>query len=330
MVGQLSFTPIGSARMRNRQAPVRVLSDDRSVPDQNGVRAPISFDPDRPDFAPYGLTCVHWRPSPMQRCDHHNEIELNFLQSGSVTYLFGGRKTVVEAGRLTVFWAAMPHQIIEYGDSSGYFVATIPLPWFLQWRLPDHFVKHLLNGNLAQESTTRLAKSDSELFVRWKDDLLNGSSDVHKAVLLEMQARLLRLALNLPAATTPDRRRRLTTVTDVALTKVERMACFVAQRYTDPLTVQEIATLVKLHPNYAMNLFHKTFGTTLIQYLTGHRISHARRLLATTDMTVTDVAFNSGFNSISRFNEAFRRSCGCSPREYRKTHLLSQVPDDSA
>ena len=79
---------------------------------------------------------------------------------------------------------------------------------------------------------------------------------------------------------------------------------------------------MKLHPNYAMNLFQKTFGTTLINYLTQHRVSHAQRLLATTDQTITDIAFNSGFNSISRFNDAFRRACGCSPREYRRSHLL--------
>ena len=82
----------------------------------------------------------------MQRPDHHNEIELNFLETGSVTYLFGGRKTIVDAGRLTVFWAAIPHQVIDYGNETAYYVATIPLPWFLQWRLPDHFVQPLLQG----------------------------------------------------------------------------------------------------------------------------------------------------------------------------------------
>ena len=73
-----------------------------------------------------------------------------------------------------------------------------------------------------------------------------------------------------------------------------------------------------------MNLFQKTFGTTLINYLTQHRISHAQRLLATTDKTVTEIAFQSGFHSISRFNEAFRRACDCSPRDYRKAHGLAE------
>jgi len=41
-------------------------------------------------------------------------------------------------------------------------------------------------------------------------------------------------------------------------------------------------------------------------------------------MKVVDVAFDSGFNSISRFNEAFRRACGCSPRQYRLHHELAE------
>ena len=104
------------------------------------------------------------------------------------------------------------------------------------------------------------------------------------------------------------------------LNKVEQMACLIARRYTEKLTVEEIGRQVGLHPNYAMGLFKKTFGTTLIDYLTHHRVSHAQRLLATTDEKIVEIAFGSGFNSISRFNEAFRRECGCTPRAYRLQH----------
>ncbi|MDO8539409.1 MAG: helix-turn-helix domain-containing protein [Opitutaceae bacterium] len=283
--------------------------------------APVSFDPDRPDFAPYGLTCVHWQPSPMRRPDHHNEVELNFLESGTVTYLLGGTKTTVPAGKLSAFWAAIPHQIIDYGDETAYFVATIPLQCFLQWRLPEHFVQPLMQGRLVSEPTAGRAASDAHLFEHWESDLLKKSTALERPVLLEMQARLLRLALNTPERKkTRTKRDRITTVTETGLNKVEQMACFIAQNYTEKVTVQQIGECVDLHPNYAMNLFQKTFGTTLINYLTQHRVSHAQRLLATTDQSVTDIAFQSGFHSISRFNDAFRRACGCSPRDYRKSH----------
>ncbi|MBL9212775.1 MAG: helix-turn-helix domain-containing protein [Opitutaceae bacterium] len=285
---------------------------------------PYSFDPDRPDFAPYGLTCVHWQPSPMRRPDHHNEVELNFLESGSVTYLLGGAKTTVQAGKLSVFWAAIPHQIIDFGAGTAYFVATIPLQYFLQWRLPEHFVQPLMQGGLVSEPSAVRAASDAHLFADWEGDLVRRIPDLEKSVLLEMQARLLRLALNLPAQSpSRARRHRISQITDAGLNKVEQMACFIARNYTEKLTVQQIGECVNLHPNYAMNLFQKTFGTTLINYLTQHRISHAQRLLATTDQSITEVAFASGFHSLSRFNDAFRRSCGCAPREYRRTHLLA-------
>lgn len=283
--------------------------------------SPLSFDPNRPDFAPYGLTCVHWRPSPMRRPDHHNEVELNFLESGTVTYLLGGTKTVVEAGKLSVFWAAIPHQIIDFGDETAYYVATIPLQCFLQWRLPEHFVQPLMQGRLVSEVSTDRTASDAQLFEHWEGDLLKKAPELERPVLLEMQARLIRLALNLPVRPQArPKRNRITTITDTGLNKVEEIACFIAQNYTERLTVQQIGKFAKLHPNYAMNLFQKTFGTTLINYLTQHRVSHAQRLLATTDLSVTDIAFQSGFLSISRFNDAFRRACGCSPREYRKSH----------
>jgi len=107
------------------------------------------FDPNRPDFAPYGFTCVRWAPTPMRRPDRHNEIERNFLGRGWLAYLLGGRKIRVEAGHLSAFWAAMPHQILDYGGETDYFVATLPLVWFLQCKLPDGFVHALLHGHPA-------------------------------------------------------------------------------------------------------------------------------------------------------------------------------------
>ena len=72
------------------------------------------FDPTRPDFSPYGFSCVRWTPTTMPRGDRHNEIELNLLEDGRLVYLMGGRKVVVPAGRLTVFWAGVSHQIVDF------------------------------------------------------------------------------------------------------------------------------------------------------------------------------------------------------------------------
>jgi AraC-like DNA-binding protein len=285
----------------------------------------VQFDPNRPDFTPYGFTCVRWSPSPMRRPDHHNEIELNMLQSGWVTYLLGGRKVRIEAGHLSAFWAAIPHQIIDYGDETEYFVATIPLSWFLQCELPETFIQPLMQGGVLSEPNTVRSVFDAALFTQWEEDLLHGGTATKDIVMLEMEARLRRLAGSLPSRREQKRRTQRLSLRAGGLNKVEQMACLVAQRYTEALTVAEISKAVGLHPNYAMGLFKKTFGTTLIDYLTRHRISHAQRLLATTDKKIVEIAFASGFSSISRFNEAFRAACGCTPREYRTEHETSET-----
>ena len=283
-----------------------------------------SFDPNRPDFAPYGFTCVRWAPTPMRRPDRHNEIELNFLGTGWVTYLLGGRKVQVEAGRLSAFWAAIPHQIVDYRDKTDYFVATLPLAWFLHCKFPDAFVQSLLQGQLVSAPSAGRARSDEQMFEDWSRDLSQRDAGVARAVMLEIEARILRLALAAVHAQPAEQvsRKLQRVVGDAGLNKVEQMACLVAQRYTEHLTVDVIAEAVGLHPNYAMSLFHKAFGATLIDYVTQHRVSHAQRLLATSDLKIVDIAIASGFGSISRFNEAFRRACGCSPREYRKQYIV--------
>jgi len=87
-----------------------------------------------------------------------------------------------------------------------------------------------------------------------------------------------------------------------------------------------IAQANKLHPNYAMNLFRRAFGTTMTSFITQHRISHAQRLLLTSDESILSVAMAAGFQSLSRFNEAFKAACGCSPRDYRKAHKTGYAP----
>lgn len=288
----------------------------------------ITFDPNRPDFAPYGFSCVRWTPSPMKRPDHHNEIELNMLTEGWVTYFLGGQKVRMEAGHLCVFWAAIPHQVVDFEPDTRYFVATIPLAWFLQCRLPERFNQPLLRGEVISEKLGARARPDQDLFSQWERDLQHADEDIRHVVMLEMEARLRRMVATLPATAPagahPKARARATSLQGGELSRVERMACLIAQRYVEQLTVTEIGKEVGLHPNYAMVLFKKAFGTTLIEYLTHHRISHAQRLLATTEEKIVEVALKSGFNSISRFNEAFRRACGCTPGQYRSSHAMGE------
>ena len=268
----------------------------------------VSFDPTRPNFAPYGFTCELWTPVPMKRADRHNEIELNLLKHGSLTYLLGGNTVTIPAGRLAVFWAAIPHQIISSKDKAEYYVATIPLAWFLQCQFPTHFVDAILHARVVLDPEPQARGGDLEMFARWVPDLEKNNLPRRRAAFLDIEARLLRFALTVPAEL-PERGRKAGTVLieTGGLNRVEKMALFIAQHYTEPITAEQISGAAGLHPNYAMALFKKALGLTLIDCVTQHRVSHAQRLLATTGEKIIDVGLNSGFTSLSRFHEAFKK-----------------------
>src|SRR5688572_10019886 len=157
------------------------------------------FDDSRRDFEPYGFTCERWTPMRMRRPDRHNEIEINLLEAGSLTYVLGGRKVTVPAGRLAVFWAAIPHQIVESVGAGDYYVATIPLAWFLQCKFPEHVVQPVLHGAMLFDPGSDA--SDRHRFQLWLDDLKADPESRQRPVFLEMEARLLRLALSLAERT---------------------------------------------------------------------------------------------------------------------------------
>lgn len=269
------------------------------------------FDARRPEFSPYGFTCELWTPARMPRPDRHNEIEINLLAAGSLSYLLGGSRTKIEAGKLAVFWAAIPHQIVDFEGVEPYLVVTLPLSEFLGAGLELSVVNPIMHGELLMER--EMDPSDQLKFLQWENELREGDPARERAARLEVQARLLRFAARISSGPAPR-----SPVPN--LSRADQLACYIARNYREPLTSQTIAEANGLSPNYAMNLFRQAFGTTMTTFITGHRISHAQRLLATTDDTILELALDAGFQSLSRFNEAFKAACGCSPREYRKAH----------
>jgi transcriptional regulator GlxA family with amidase domain len=138
-------------------------------------------------------------------------------------------------------------------------------------------------------------------------------------ILLEAEARLLRLALRqpIPHPTGPS------TGARGQLGKFERMTVFLAGHYTCAIDVADVAEAAGMHPNSAMRLFRQSCGLTILEYLTMHRIWHAQHLLTTTTMKIRDVAGACGFNTPNRFYAAFHRLVGRQPADFRKSLKIS-------
>ncbi|GAB4461964.1 MAG: helix-turn-helix domain-containing protein [Armatimonadaceae bacterium] len=264
-----------------------------------------------------------WRGNPRQMsfAHRHLDLEINYVLHGTMTYLIGGAMTTLPLRRVCAIWGGVPHQLIHAPPASEgaceAIWATVPLTQVLGWQLPESLIGHLLGRGLVLDDEDR--PGDVALLRQWMDDLRSGADAAERIVLLEMEARLRRLALSfeqrgtLPASSIGAK----TNPSEQGTANVEAIARFLSERYREPIRVEDVAAAVHLHPNYAMTLFRRHTGMTISRYLTLQRVAHAQRLLATTRCSIVDAANESGFGSLSRFYEAFQQQTGCSPRQFR-------------
>ena len=99
------------------------------------------------------------------------------------------------------------------------------------------------------------------------------------------------------------------------------MIKYVLEHLSEPLPAAEVAEVVGLHPNYALNLFTSVMNVSLHKFVVRMRLIRARSLLFEGELSIENVAFSSGFSALSQFYEQFRSAYGITPREMRANYL---------
>ncbi|MFJ4790340.1 helix-turn-helix transcriptional regulator [Streptomyces sp. NPDC088794] len=91
-------------------------------------------------------------------------------------------------------------------------------------------------------------------------------------------------------------------------------------RYSEALTVADMAAAAALSPAHFSRCFKAAFGESPHQYLLTRRLERAATLLLATDWTVASIGVAVGVRSIGSFTTSFRRMYGTTPQAYRATH----------
>lgn len=260
--------------------------------------------------APFQWDCRRVVAKIGQKSHQHTEIELNYVESGALVYQHGAEVLTIGSGEVALFWAALPHHIIQLEDNTVLYWLTVPFSAFLAWDLPDTLVSALMDGQLLKFDHADVSKRADVLFDSWREEIGANSTSKQAVAKREVEAFMNRLSLHLPAS--PDGSRK-----HPSITKAQKIARFITQHYTELLTIEQIAQAVDLNPNYAMTLFRQQFNMSILEYLTQFRVAHAQRLLLFSDLRIDYIAPQSGFGSISQFYATFKRTVGKTPHRYR-------------
>ena len=99
---------------------------------------------------------------------------------------------------------------------------------------------------------------------------------------------------------------------------IEQVQFYIFDHISQEISRDEIAAYVNLSPKYLSTIFKRETSCTLSDYIRNERIAFAKRLLKQTNLPISMISENVGYDSLSYFSTVFRQVAGCSPREYRR------------
>ena len=102
------------------------------------------------------------------------------------------------------------------------------------------------------------------------------------------------------------------------LTRLKGVLQYVTENYRDPITLQEVANVASLNPEYFCRMFKHCMGVTFLEYVNLVRIDHIYEELLSTEDSITEILERNGFTNYKVFRRMFREQFGMTPSELRK------------
>lgn len=98
---------------------------------------------------------------------------------------------------------------------------------------------------------------------------------------------------------------------------IKKAMLYISEKFNTPLSLEEVATHVHLHPSYFSTIFKNVTGSSFKEYLNKIRIEESKLLLLNTDFSIIDIAIAVGFEDQSYFSKVFKKFTGTTPKQFR-------------
>ncbi len=102
---------------------------------------------------------------------------------------------------------------------------------------------------------------------------------------------------------------------------VNKAVAYIRENYREELTLQSVADACFCNRNYLCGLFYKVTDKHLADYINEVRIGQAIHLMRMSDLNITQIAAQVGYNDSSYFSKVFRKQMACSPKQYKMNIL---------
>lgn len=102
--------------------------------------------------------------------------------------------------------------------------------------------------------------------------------------------------------------------------RIEKVMNYAHQNFHKPITLGEVAKMTNMTETAFSRFFKLHTGITFINCLNEIRLGHASRMLIETTHSISEIAYDCGFNNISNFNRIFKTKKNCTPKDLRASY----------
>jgi AraC-like DNA-binding protein len=248
------------------------------------------------------------------RWHSHAEMEFTIFTRGVGTRYVGDHVGAFGEMDCVLLGSHLPHCWVEEGRTDGY---------VLQFHLAaDHPLRRIGGARELHRLTEASARgvqyrpAIAQAALALVERMASGSALARAGLLLELLALLHEAPPRRTSALS--RSGTLAAAGSSARPRLEAVVQWVLEEFTHPLTLEEAVKRSAMSRATFCRQFLKHTGKTFVNFVTDARLAYAHHLLTQTERSVTDIAFASGFGSLTRFNATFRSCFKRAPREARR------------
>lgn len=268
----------------------------------------------------------------------HNCLELNYIEKGQGTYIIGGKIYPIEAGDIFVINNSEHHLAVSAGEAIQMTVLVFGMEFIRRTPFAADYLKpfvhrdvgfsnrissgmegyeHMLPVFLCMKKEAFGQEAD---VVETKDNQANVQSErVKESKMITEAAANFLLAL-LYRHYNSKKELKDSKQGGYAFDSMEKAFSYINEHFAEKITLEELAKVTSLSKTYLSKSFKKFIGQSLFEYIQQTRVQHAGYLLQTSQKSITQIALESGFETLSYFNRIFKKYYHISPGQFRKEH----------
>ncbi len=107
--------------------------------------------------------------------------------------------------------------------------------------------------------------------------------------------------------------------------RIEKVMEYVEKNFGNEIALKDVAKIANMSEGGFCRFFKQKTGISFIDNLLEIRLGHASRMLIDTTNSISEIAYNCGFNNVSNFNRIFKKKKKCTPKEFRAEYMATGI-----